>query len=295
MAEKTTGSTVPRRQLGRYLRDLRGRAGITVRAAARQLEWSEPKIWRIETGQTSMRSLDVQAMCMIYGAPADLTEALMALAKETKSRGWWHSYGDVIPEWFNLYVGLEEAAVSMSAYQNELVPGLLQTEGYAREIMRTHRPDLSEGDLEDRLDLRMERQNQVSRGTDPLQLRVVLSESVLHWPIGGSEVMSQQLAHLVYVSELANVTLRVVPFKGGAHYGVVSGPFLILRFPQTADGGETEPPTVFSEGLTGGLYLDKPTEVERFETAFQGIWEAALDEQESRRLLAEMAGSYAQG
>ncbi|UED84086.1 helix-turn-helix domain-containing protein [Streptomyces profundus] len=295
MVEKTTGSTVPRRQLGRYLRDLRGRAGITVRAAARQLEWSEPKIWRIETGQTSMRSLDVQAMCMIYGAPADLTEVLMALAKETKSRGWWHSYGDGIPEWFNLYVGLEEAAVSMSAYQSELVPGLLQTDDYAREIIRIHEPDLSDGDLEDRLDLRMVRQNRISRDTNPLQLRVVVAESVLRRPIGGVGVMSRQLAHLVYVSELANVTLRVAPFETGAHYGVVSGPFLVLRFPKTADGGDSEPPTVYSEGLTGGLYLDKPAEVEQFETAYRGIWEAALDEQGSRRLLAEVAGSYVQG
>ena len=109
MAE-TTGSTVPRLQLGRYLRELRGRERLTVKAAAEKLEWSEAKIWRIETGQTSLRSLDVEAMCQIYAAPADLTEALMGLARETKARGWWHAYGDVIPEGFDVYIGLEEAA-----------------------------------------------------------------------------------------------------------------------------------------------------------------------------------------
>ncbi|MGH8968059.1 MAG: helix-turn-helix domain-containing protein, partial [Actinomycetes bacterium] len=113
----TTGSTVPRRQLGRYLRDLRNRSRLTVRAAAAQLEWSEAKIWRIETGQTSLRSLDVEAMCRLYGAPAGLTEDLMRLAKETKARGWWHSYGDVISEGFNLYIGLEEAASRISWYE----------------------------------------------------------------------------------------------------------------------------------------------------------------------------------
>ncbi|MFI1579754.1 helix-turn-helix domain-containing protein [Embleya sp. NPDC020630] len=111
VSEGTTGSTVPRRQLGRHLRELRGRARLTVRAAAAKLEWSEPKIRRIETGQTSLRSLDVEAMCKVYGASEEPTEGLMGLAKETKGRGcgWWHAYGDVIPESFDLYIGLEEA------------------------------------------------------------------------------------------------------------------------------------------------------------------------------------------
>src|SRR5579864_8834192 len=122
MAE-TTGSTVPRRQLGRYLRELRGRERLTVKAAAEKLEWSEAKIWRIETGQTSLRSLDVEAMCKIYAAPADLTEALMGLARETKARGWWHAYGDVIPEGFDVYIGLEEAASQLAWYESELGPG----------------------------------------------------------------------------------------------------------------------------------------------------------------------------
>lgn len=295
VAEGTTGSTVPRRQLGRHLRELRGQARLTVRAAARKLEWSEPKIWRIETGQTSMRSLDVKTICEIYGAPAELTEALMGLAKETKARGWWHAYGDVIPEGFDVYVGLEEAAASFSWYESDVVPGLLQTEGYAREITRTHIPGISDENLDGRVRLRIERQTLVTRVTDPPNLRVALNESVLRHPIGGREVMSGQLAHLVYVSQLANVTIRIVPFAVGAHPGLVTGPFEILRFPLNGGGAETEPPTVYADGYTGGLYLDKPKEVEQYESAFQGIWESALDEQASQRLLSEVAGSHEQG
>ncbi|MFB7634473.1 helix-turn-helix domain-containing protein [Streptomyces sp. NPDC056149] len=295
MTEGPTGSTVPRRQLGRNLRDLRNRARLTVRAAAKKLEWSEAKMWRIETGQTPLRSLDVQAMCMVYGAPADLTEALMGLAKETKARGWWHAYGDVIPEGFDVYVGLEEAASSLSTYESDLVPGLLQTVGYASEITRTHIRGISEGDLDGRVRLRMERQALLTRPTDPVALRVVLNESVVLRPIGGPEVMVEQLAHLVYMSELPNVEIRMVPLAVGMHAGVVSGPFLILRFPANADGSESEPPTVYADGYTGGLYLDKPKEVEQYDAAFQKIWDVALDEQASRRLIAEVAGRHENG
>ncbi|MDT0308004.1 helix-turn-helix transcriptional regulator [Streptomyces sp. DSM 44917] len=285
---------MPRRQLGRHLRELRQQARFTVRAAARALEWSEPKIWRIETGQTSLRSHDVHTMCTIYGAPAELTEALMALAKETKSKGWWHAYGDVIPEYFDVYVGLEEAAASLSVYESDVVHGLLQTEDYARQIIRTHFHDIGDEELDRRVQLRIERQTLVTRVTAPPMLRVVLSEATLRRPIGGHRCMAAQLAHLVYVSELPNLDLRVAPFAAGPHAGIMTGPFIILRFPPSGDGTEAEPPTVYADGFTGGLYLDKPPEVQRYDAAFQEIWQASLDEQASRRLLAEVAGSYEQ-
>lgn len=292
MAEGPTGSTVPRRQLGRNLKELRVRARLTVRAAATKLEWSEAKMWRIETGQTPLRALDVEAMCKVYGAGTDLTAALMGLAKETKARGWWHAFGDLIPEGFDVYVGLEEAAAALSSYESDVVPGLLQTDGYARAITRTHYPDINEMDLDGRVQLRIERQALLTRPTDPPVLRAVLSETVLRRPVGGSAVMAAQLAHLVYVSELPNVSIRIVPFAAGPHLGVVSGPFVILRFPVTGDGVDTEPPTVYADGYTGGLYLDKPKEVHQYESAFSGIWEAALDDRASRRLIADVAGSY---
>ncbi|UED88636.1 helix-turn-helix domain-containing protein [Streptomyces profundus] len=294
MAEGTTGSTVPRRQLGRHLRELREKARLSVRATAELLEWSTPRIWRIETGQVSMRSLDVRNMCEIYGATPELTQALMGLAKETKARGWWHAFGDVIPDGFDLYVGLEEAASSAESYEGDVVPGLLQTEGYADDIIRVHTPGISQEEREGRVRLRIERQALLTRKTTPLTLRVALSESVLRHPVGGAEIMRHQLAHLVFMAERPNIELRVVPFSAGSHVGMVTGPFSILRFPIGPDGEETEPPTIFADGYTGNLYLDKPTEVDRYDAALQEIWQASLDGRASRQLMAEIAGSYEQ-
>jgi len=289
MAAETTGSTVPRRQLGRYLRELRSKQRMTVRTAAEKLEWSEAKIWRIETGQTSLRSLDVEAMCRVYGAPGDLTEALMGLAKETKARGWWHAYGDVIPESFDVYIGLEEAASQISWYESELVPGLLQTEDYARTVIKADNPGVDEEEIDRRVRLRITRQALVRRVTAPLNLRVVLNESILRRPVGGEQIMATQLDSLAEAAELPNVSLRAVPFSVGLHHGVMSGPFEILRFPLNGDGMETEPATVYKDGFTGDLYLDKPHEVERYANAFESIWSAALDESASRKLISQAA------
>ncbi|MGH3872225.1 MAG: helix-turn-helix domain-containing protein [Pseudonocardiaceae bacterium] len=285
----TTGSTVPRRQLGRHLRDLRNQSRLTVRAAAARLEWSEAKIWRIETGQTSLRSLDVEAMCRVYGAPADLTEGLMGLAKETKARGWWHSYGDAVPEGFDVYVGLEEAASSLSWYESELVPGLLQTEDYARAVIRADNPRIADPEIERRVDVRMARQVLLTRVTDPPALQVVLNEAILHRPIGGEKSMLRQLERLREAGGLPTVSLRVLPFNAGLHHGIMSGPFVILRFPLNGNGQDIEPPTVYVESFTGALYLDKPREVDRYDTAFTNIWLSALDEKASQDLITQVA------
>jgi hypothetical protein len=289
MPETMTGSTVPRRQLGRYLRDLRNRSRMTIKVAAQELEWSEPKLWRIETGQTSLRSLDVEAMCRLYGAPADLTQALMGLARETKARGWWHAYGDVIPDGFDVYIGLEEAASRLEWYESELVPGLLQTEDYARTVITADNPGVAEEEIDRRVHVRVARQGLLGRTIASPELRVVLNEAILRRPIGGPAIMAHQLRHLAEASELPNVLLRVVPFSAGLHRGVMSGPFEILRFPPNGDGRDSEPPTVFADGFTGDLYLDKPAEVDRHATAFAAIWDAALEERISRSLIDQAA------
>ncbi|MFF0727381.1 helix-turn-helix domain-containing protein [Streptomyces sp. NPDC004134] len=294
MAERATGSTVPRRQLGRYLRDLRNQARLTVRSAAHQLEWSEAKMWRIETGQSSLRSFDVETMCKVYGAPADITEALMGLAKETKAKGWWHAYGDVIPEGFDVYIGLQEAASSLTSYQSDLVPGLLQTEGYARAVIRHHNPDETEAEIDRRVRLRIERQTLLTRATTPPSLRLVLNESVLARPVGGPEVMAGQLKSLAEAAGRSNIAIRVAPFAAGLHLGMLSGSFVVLRFPANGDGTESEPPTVYSDGFTGSLYLDKPHEVQSYQEAFEDVWESSPDEQVSQRLIVDTAGSHGQ-
>ncbi|AKH82170.1 DNA-binding protein [Streptomyces sp. CNQ-509] len=294
MAERATGSTVPRRQLGRYLRDLRNQARLTVRSAAHRLEWSEAKMWRIETGQSSLRSFDVETMCKVYGAPADITEALMGLAKETKAKGWWHAYGDVIPEGFDVYIGLQEAASSLTSYQSDLVPGLLQTEGYARAVIRHHNPDETEAEIDRRVRLRIERQSLLTRATAPPSLRLVLNEAVLARPVGGPEVMAGQLTYLAEAAERSNIAIRVAPFATGLHLGMLSGSFVVLRFPVNGDGTETEPPTVYSDGFTGSLYLDKASEVQSYQEVFDDVWESSPDEQVSQRLIADTAGSHGQ-
>jgi hypothetical protein len=266
---------------------------LTVRAAAEALEWSEAKIWRIETGQTSMRSLDVEQMCRIYGAPADLTEGLMALAKETKAKGWWLSYGgDVIPEGFDVYIGLEEAIARLLWYEAELVPGLFQTADYARTLMRADNPGVDDDEIERRVQLRMARQSLVTRVTAPPEFRVVLNESILRRPVGGADVMSAQLTRLLEASELPNVALKVMPFEVGMHAGIMSGPFEVLEFPVTGNGRASEPPTVYVDGFTGSLFLDKPSEINRYHSAFTDIWTAASDEAASRGLIARAAEEF---
>lgn len=288
MADQTTGSTVPRRQLGRFLRDLRNEGGFTVAGAAKALEWSEAKMWRIETGATSLRSHDVETMCRVYGAKSDITEALMGLARETKARGWWHAYGDAVPEWFDLYIGLEAAASHISSYE-QVIPGLLQTKEYARVLIKADHPDEADEEIDRRVRLRMARQALVRRATDPPTLRLALSESIIRTPVGGPVAMAAQLHQLAAAAELPNVSLRVVPFDAGFHLGLLSGPFITLRFPVNGNGREPEPPTVYQEGFTGALYLDKPHEVSRYADAFESIWNSALDEPASSELIHHAA------
>jgi transcriptional regulator with XRE-family HTH domain len=287
MTDEASGSTVPRRQLGRYLRDLRQQQRLTVRAAAERLEWSETKIWRIETGQTSMRSLDAETMCRIYGAPAETTQALMGLARETKTRGWWHAYGDVIPEGFDVYIGLEEAASAISWYESELVPGLLQTPDYAHALIAADNPGTDGAEIKRRVHVRMERQTLLTRVTAPPGMNIVLNEAIIRRPVGGDKVMRAQLSRLIEVSELQNVTLRIMPFSAGLHHGIMSGSFVILRFPLNGDGKASEPPTVYVDGFTGALYLDKEKEIGRYEAAFANIWNNSLDEYASRKLIQQ--------
>jgi transcriptional regulator with XRE-family HTH domain len=290
--DEATGSTAPRRQLGRHLRDLRSQAGLSVRAAARALEWSETKLWRLETGRTSTRAPDVEQMCQMYGAPAELTASLAALAKETTARGWWLSYEDVINVRFDIYLGLEEAATRLRWYETELVPGLLQTADYARALIRAGHPELDEDEIGRRVELRVARQSLLTRAVNPPTLHVVLNEAVLRWPVGGSKVMAEQLTHLLAVGNLPNVSIRVVRFDAGVHAGVMSGPFVLLEFPSNGNGQPSEPPTVYRDSFTGALFLDKPHEIAKYDRAFKDIWKAASDEAASRAFIGEVAREF---
>ncbi|WP_163510471.1 helix-turn-helix domain-containing protein [Fodinicola acaciae] len=284
------GSTVPRRQLGRELRRLREAARITVDEAAEQLELSRVKMWRIEKGASAMRSLDVEHMCRLYGhgPDAEITKALMALAKETKEKGWWVSYAGVIPRGFEAFIGLETAASSMSAYEPSIVPGLLQTESYARAIVEKGGPaELSPAEVERTVELRMERQKILTRTKKhPIQLDVVLGEEILHRLVGGRAVVAEQLRHLLVVSERVDtIRIRIVDNASGAHAGLSTGGFALLDFPRSGTGKPTEPTTVYLSIGSASLYHDKPRVLGYYQKTWRALDKSALDEEATRVLV----------
>ncbi|KAB1943572.1 helix-turn-helix domain-containing protein [Micromonospora sp. ALFpr18c] len=281
------GSTVPRRQLGRALRDLRTEARMTLDGAAEAMQWSRQKMWRIETGLGPVRTLDAKAMCELYGATPDLTGALTALAAETKAKGWWHSYGDAVPDWFELYVGLESAASRLREHDDTLVPGLLQTPGYTRGVYQ-NRPNMPADELEEVLEVRRRRQEiLVRRLPKAPKLEWVLSESVLLRRVGGPSVMAEQLDRLLERTELPNVSIRVLPLSAGAHYGALAGAFVMLDFP-LVNRVVADQSVVYSESVTGALYLDRPDEFAVYEKVWASLLDLALDEEQSRRMIGKI-------
>jgi transcriptional regulator with XRE-family HTH domain len=287
------GSTVPRRQLGRYLRRAREDAGITREAAARELEWSVQKLWRIENGAISMRAIDVRTMGELYGTDGELTGALMELARETKAKGWWQSYRDAIPPHFELFVGLEAAAHTIRQYEPELVPGLLQTPEYVLALSHVLEPELTDEVRLTKVAIKAERQALLRRRLPPPpELHVVLNEQVLRRPIADRAAMSRQLVHLVTTAAtVPHVSIRVLPLSSGPHPAAL-GAFVILDFP---DGGaHPEPSTVYSEGATGALYLDKESELATYADIWARLDKVTLDDRQSRDLMAALAKEYAQ-
>jgi transcriptional regulator with XRE-family HTH domain len=281
------GSSVPRRQLGRYLKAERERAGLSVEAAARGMEWSKQKVYRIEAGQgVVLRTLDILAMCKIYGTPDDFAQVLVSLAGEAKTPGWWHAYGDTIPEWFELYVGLESAATQLRHYEQTLVPGLLQTRGYATAVLSA-----GDSDVERAVEARMVRQRLLARSVPSApMLDVVLNESVLRQPIADRQEMVGQLTSLAEAQAMPNISLRILPMAAGPHKASGAGSFVLLDFP--GSDARREPTTVYAELLTGAIYLDRPSEVAVHEAAWAAVTTLALDASRSTDLLWDLAKEY---
>ncbi|MEE6261609.1 helix-turn-helix domain-containing protein [Plantactinospora sonchi] len=288
MAEEI-GSTVPRRQLGRLLRQYRTEAGVTMDAAAEALEYSRQKIWRIENGLSAVRLLDVRAMCELYGVTPRMVEVLCGLATETKSKGWWHAYGDSIPSWFEMYLGLEAAASHLRRYDETLIPGLFQTKEYAHALYRLG-GKLGDDERERAVEVRLQRQSLLTRRLPkPPGLETVLSEAALRRPVGGPDVMIDQLRHLLEVAQLPNVSLRVLPLAAGPHPGSIAGSFVILDFPPGSKVRVVpEPSVVYSEALTGAIYLDRPEELAAYEHAWSGLTTLALGETQSKDMLTAL-------
>ncbi len=279
MSAGEPGSVVRRMLLGSQLRRLRETRGITREAAGYSIRASESKISRMELGRVSFKTRDVEDLLTLYGITDEAERtSLLSLAKEANVAGWWHSYSDVLPSWFPTYVGLEGAASLIRVYEVQFVHGLLQTEAYARAVVRRGMRDASEADVERRVALRLERQKYLVSENAP-DLHIVLDEAALRRPYGDREVMRGQLQHLIEVSERSNVRLQVMPFSFGGHAGE-SGAFTILSFPES-DLSDV----VYLEQLTSALYLDKREDVAQYEKALEELRNDSPGPDESRDLL----------
>ncbi len=279
MSAGEPGSVVRRMLLGSQLRRLREARGITREAAGYSIRASESKISRMELGRVSFKTRDVEDLLTLYGITDEAERtALLSLVKEANVAGWWHSYSDVLPSWFPTYVGLEGAASLIRVYEVQFVHGLLQTEAYARAVVRRGMKDASEADVERRVALRLERQKYLVSEHAP-ELHIVLDEAALRRPYGDREVMRGQLQHLIEMSERPNVRLQVMPFSFGGHAGE-SGAFTLLTFPEP-DLSDV----VYVEQLTSALYLDKREDVAQYDKALTELQHDSPGPDESRDLL----------
>jgi transcriptional regulator with XRE-family HTH domain len=245
--------------LGSHLRRLRERAGVSRSDAGWAIRASESKISRLELGRVGFKQRDVEDLLSLYGVTETRErERLLELAREANSRGWWHRYGDVTPDWFDAYLGLEAAAELIRTYEIQFVPGLLQTADYARAVARlTPEGARSEDEVERVVALRTRRQRVLDR-EPPLKLWAVIEESVLLRPIGGRQVLRDQLHALRSAVERPNITVQIIPIDNPGH-PAGGGAFTILRFPQ-----RDLPDIVYLEHLTRALYLDKREDVDTY-------------------------------
>ncbi|WP_431042990.1 helix-turn-helix domain-containing protein [Streptomyces sp. P1-3] len=282
-ASESSGSVVRRILLGSQLRRLRESRGITREAAGYSIRASESKISRMELGRVSFKARDIEDLLTLYGVVDEAERAaLLGLAREANVTGWWHSYGDVLPGWFQTYVGLEGAASHIACYEVQFVHGLLQTEGYAHAVVTRGQPTACDSEVERRVALRLERQKLLVSERAP-EFHVVIDEAALRRPYGGPQVMRNQLQHIIDVSEQSNVTLQVMPFEFGGHAGE-SGAFTLLRFPES-----DLPDVVYLEQLTSALYLDKRDEVAQYGRVLDRLSADGLAPAKSRDLLRRLA------
>ena len=281
------GPTALRMMLGSHLRELRERAGVSRTDAGWAIRSSESKISRLELGRVGFKERDVSDLLTLYGVQdARERDRLLGLAREANDPGWWHRYGDVTPEWFDSYLGLEATAELIRTYEIQFVPGLLQTADYARAVAQlTPGGARTDNEIERVVALRTRRQRVLDR-EPPLKLWAVIEESVLHRPIGGTDVLRSQLDALREAVARPNVTVQIVPLESPGH-AATGGAFSLLRFPQ-----RDLPDIVYLEHLTSALYLDKRDDVEAYTQALDLLASTSPSphhtQQQLTRLLARL-------
>ncbi|MEU2989166.1 helix-turn-helix transcriptional regulator [Streptomyces griseoincarnatus] len=271
------GPTTRRRQLGADLRRLRELAGLTLEEAGARVGISKATLSRYETKEGVVKWPAVDALCREYGATDEERLALVELAKGARIQGWWRSLADPIPESMNLMLTLEDEVVREDHYACMYVPGLLQTRAYAEAVHRASEVRCEEREVQHMVDIRMKRQELLER-EDPPHLWAVIDEAALRRRVGGREVMREQLTHLLTVAERSRITVQVLPFDRGAHAAAV-GSFAVLR------GQAPELDVVYVDLLGGGLFMEKPEELERYKLAFEYLSAQALDFESSTDLI----------
>ncbi|MGW6291964.1 helix-turn-helix domain-containing protein [Streptomyces sp. NPDC055058] len=276
--------TARRRRLSIELKKLRERSALTCAQVGQALDWSGSKVNRMETGSGRVQPSDVDALCRFYGTSDELREFLKSLAREAKTRGWWQVHGAGVPEWFNIYIGLEQDASTLRQYQCELLPGLMQTEAYARELHTTG-AHMSSEDIDRAVRVRLERQQMLARKDAP-DAWFVVNEGAVRNVIGDRELMRDQLERLLDAMALPSVTLQVLPFDSGTY--PVTGSFTMLGFPAPED-----PDLVYRDGITDAVYLEGEHHVREYTRAFDGLRAAALSPQRSARLVESVVKEYA--
>ncbi|MFH8568490.1 helix-turn-helix domain-containing protein [Streptomyces sp. NPDC017993] len=276
------GPTVLRIVLGTQLRRLRESAGITREAAGDAIRGSHAKISRLELGRVGCKERDVADLLTLYHVTDESDrEVFLTLARRTSTPGWWHQYGDVLPTWFETHIGLEEAASVIRTYEVQFVPGLLQTEDYARAVTKLGHPRASAEEIERRVALRVQRQALLTIPDAP-RVWAVIDEASLRRPLGGPEVMEGQLRHLMAMAELPNVTLQIAPFSLGG-LAAAGGPITILRFLEP-----DLPDIVYLEQLTSALYLDKRDDVDHYLAVMDRLSAQAESPRESMAMLERL-------
>lgn len=282
------GPTVGRRRLRSALRRARETAGLTQEQVAVAMDWSLSKVIRIEAGTVSISTNDLKALLAYYrltdsGQVADLVE----LARAARRRSWWSAYKDVVPPGFLSFIGLEAEASSLQVFQAVGIPGLLQTEAYARAMVAaalgSDHTDPTR--LETLVELRLRRQREVLERPDPPEIQAVLDEATLHRQVGGALCLKEQLLHLVTLCSDANVAVQVLPFTATDYS--VAAPFIVLRFPHSNDTGAVYLEAAIAEDVT---VIDRPEAVQTYQETFQRLREKSLSPSESLARIEKIAG-----
>lgn len=275
--------SVRARQLAAELRRLREVKTLTGEEVAARLGWSPSKVSRIETGRSPVTVGDLRRLLDLYQIHGFRHDRLLELARTAEQRGWWDAYADTLREGYSAMIALEAIAESMRQYFPSLVPGLLQTEAYMEEIVRSSLLVEPPGEVTQRVEVRLTRQAVLIRDEAPLELTVVLDEAVLRRQVGGPQVMREQLSRLAEMAVRPNITLQVLPFSMGSHPGMQGG-FTILRFPGVIESG-----VVYLENMTSDIFVEREAEVHHYRLAFDRLREMALEPQRSINLIIQIA------